>query len=308
VAEVKADIDAMVREYGPHAHQLESAFLQDADSLMLATDQLIEIIKYIKEKFPSIQRVTSYGRAKTLNKKEVQEYRDLYAAGLSRIHTGLESGSLKVLQMVHKGSTPEEILQGGLRVKQSGISLSEYIMPGIGGKALSRENALETARLLNAIQPDFIRVRTFAMHPLSPMYKLVAEGRYIPMTDPEIVAEIRVLIENLDPMPSYFSCADFSLNLLMDVDGPLDREKENMLAKIDQFLSLTEEQQKVFSFLQRTYPSHLRPMDVVQNKDLIAKVLTEIKKLEAREPDGYQKYIRLLMARQLPQPQTEHWE
>ena len=307
VAEVKADIDAMVQEYGSYAGQLESAFLQDADSLMLATDQLVEILKYIKERFPSIKRVTSYGRAKTLNKKEVQEYRDLSAAGLSRIHTGLESGSLQVLQLVHKGSTPEEILQGGLRVKQSGISLSEYIMPGIGGKALSRENALETARLLNAIQPDFIRVRTFAMHPLSPMQKMVEQGSYVPMTDLEIVAEIRLLIENLDPIPSYFSCADFSLNLLMDVDGPLDREKENMLAKIDQFLSLTQEQQRVFSFLQRTYPSHLRPIEVLQNEDLIKKVSAEIKKLEQQEAGGFNKYIAKLMARQLPQPQTENW-
>ncbi|RPI75520.1 MAG: radical SAM protein [Desulfobacteraceae bacterium] len=307
VAEVKADIDAMVQEYGPHAGQLESAFLQDADSLMTATDQLIEIIQYIKERFPSIKRVTSYGRAKTLNKKEVQEYRELYAAGLSRIHTGLESGSLKVLQMVHKGSTPEEILQGGLRVKQSGISLSEYIMPGLGGKALSTEHAVETARLLNAIQPDFIRVRTFAMHPLSPMQKMTEQGSYVPMTDLEIAAEIRLLIENLDPIPSYFSCADFSLNLLMDVDGPLDRERENMLVKINQFLSLTPEQQKVFSFLQRTYPSHMQPVEVLKNEELVKKVLAEIKKLEEREVDGFNKYIARLMARQLPQPQTENW-
>jgi radical SAM superfamily enzyme YgiQ (UPF0313 family) len=307
VEEVKADIDAMAVEYGPYAHQMESAFLQDADSLQLSTNQLLEILKYLKERFPSIKRVTTYGRAKTLNKKEVQEYQELYAAGLSRIHTGLESGSLKVLKMVRKGSTPEEILEGGLRVKQSGISLSEYIMPGLGGKTLSREHALETARLLNAIQPDFIRVRTFAMHPLSPMRKMAEEGSFVAMSDPEIVAEIRLLLENLEPIPSYFSCADFSLNLLMDVDGRLDREKEKMLAKIDQFMSLTEEQQKVFSFLQRTYPSRLRPVEILQNEELIRKVSAEIRRLEKQEEHGFKKYIERLMARQLPQPQTDQW-
>ncbi|MEJ2586073.1 MAG: radical SAM protein, partial [Deltaproteobacteria bacterium] len=120
----------------------------------------------------------------------------LKAAGLTRIHTGMESGSARVLKLIQKGITPDDILEGGIRVAQSGISLSEYIMPGVGGRALSREHALETARLLNEIRPDFIRVRTFAVHPLSPLQEMVEEGTFEPMNDEEVVREIRLLLEH----------------------------------------------------------------------------------------------------------------
>jgi len=115
----------------------------------------------------------------------------------------MESGSEKVLKMIKKGITPQDIVEGGRNVMEAGIELSEYIMAGIGGRELSEEHAKETARLLNIIEPDFIRVRTFAMHPLSPMQKMVRDGSFIIMTDEEVVREIRLLIENLKEMHSY---------------------------------------------------------------------------------------------------------
>ncbi|MCX5799422.1 MAG: radical SAM protein, partial [Proteobacteria bacterium] len=213
VDEIKKDIDNMAKEYGGYTF-IKSVFLQDADSLLLPTADLLTILEYLKQKFPGIERITSYARAKTVKRKTVDELKQLKEAGLTRIHIGMESGSAKVLQMIKKGITPEDIVAGGTKVVEAGISLSEYIMPGIGGRTLSEEHAIETARLLNIIKPDFIRVRTFAMHPESPMQTMVQEGTFSPMTDEEIVAEIRLLVANLDEMHSYFSCADFSLNLL----------------------------------------------------------------------------------------------
>jgi radical SAM superfamily enzyme len=305
VEEIKKDVDQMAGEYGGYAF-VQSVFLQDADSLLLSTSDLLEILRYLKMRFPDIKRVTSYARAKTLKRKTVEELVELREAGLTRIHVGMESGSEKVLKMIKKGITQKDIVEGGRRVVDAGISLSEYIMPGIGGKTLSEEHARETARLLNAVVPEFIRVRTFAMHPASPMRKMVEEGTFVPMTDEEIVEEIRLLVSCLDKMHSYFSCADFSLNLLMQVDGQLDAKKDWMLEELDRYLALTDVQKKAYSLLRRsTYMQY--PIDAVLNEELMKQIIPEIQKLEKSGEDGFNKYIHLLMSYQLPQPQTENW-
>lgn len=307
VDEVKIDIDNMALAYGAYARSITTAFLQDADSLILPTPDLLEILTYLKTKFPGINRVTSYARANTMKRKSVEEYRQLKTAGLSRVHTGMESGSARVLKLIQKGTSPETMIEGGVRVKESGISLSEYIMPGVGGRALSDEHAKETAHVLNAIGPDFIRVRTFAMHPQSPMQRMVEEGRFVPMADDEIVGEIRLLVAELGEMHTYFSCADFSLNLLMQVDGYLDEKKETMLKELDRFLGLSKQQRQVYSLIRRSSPGVSYPLDVVDDKKLIDRVLPEIKKLESQGPEGFDRYIWMLMSYQLPQPQTEYW-
>ena len=306
VEEVIHDIDEMAEAYAPHIDMITSAFLQDADSLVLPTADLVTILKHIKKKFPPIVHVTTYSRAKTMKRKSVDDYKQLKEAGLTRIHTGMESGAAKVLEMVHKGSTPEDMIAGGLRVKEGGISLSEYIMPGLGGRTLSREHALETAKLLNTIKPDHIRVRTFAMHPLSPMRTMIEEGTFVPMSDEEIVVEIKLLVENLDEMHSYFHCNDFSLNLLMQVDGYLDADKDAMLHELDAFLSLTKEQKQAYSLIQRSYPAQ-QPIDVVKDPKVMEQIRPEIEKLQKRGENGFDQYIHHLMTYQLPQPQTDTW-
>ncbi|MBN1847136.1 MAG: radical SAM protein [Deltaproteobacteria bacterium] len=307
VEEVKHDIDEMKKEYASFSDRFTSAFLQDADSLILPTEELVEIIEYIKKVFPNIERITTYARAKSMKRKNVEAYKHLKEAGLNRIHTGMESGSRNVLKLIAKGNQPEDILAGGKQVKESGISLSEYIMPGVGGKAFSREHALETARILNEIRPDFIRVRTFAVHPMSPIQKMVDAGTFVPLSDEEVVKEIRLLLENLDEMPTHFRCGDFSLNLLMQVDGMLNTHKQAMIEEIDRYLALTKEQKQAYSLIQRTYPG-MRSLDVLQDQRLMEGLRGDIETLEKNEPDGFNKHIRRLMTYQLPQPQTDCWE
>jgi hypothetical protein len=306
IEEVKKDIDSMadeIREYSG----VRTAFLQDADSLILPVDDLVAILDHLKEKFPKIDRITTYARARTLSRKSVDDLKRLKQAGLTRIHTGMESGSAKVLQMIKKGMTPEEVVTGGNHVMEAGIELSEYIMPGIAGRALSEEHATETARLLNLVCPHFIRVRTFAMHPQSPMQKMVREGTFVPLTDDEIVAEIRLLVNHLDSMRSYFSCNDFSLNLLMQVDGFLNEKKDYMLKELDAFLSMTKRQRQVYTLLH--YAGYSRnPLNVVYDQNVLDQVVPEIEKLERSGGEqGFEEYIRMLKTHQLPQPQTDNW-
>ncbi|MBA4416942.1 MAG: radical SAM protein [Syntrophus sp. (in: bacteria)] len=307
VDEIKKDIDSMAKEYGGYNTRVQTAFLQDADSLLLPTADLLEIIQYLKDKFPAITRITSYARAPTLRKKSVEELKQLKESGLERVHAGMESGSAKVLKMIKKGITPEDIIEGGLHVKEAGISLSEYIMPGVGGRTMSEEHALETARLLNIVRPDFIRVRTFALHPLSPLNKMVADGTFVPMNDDEMVAEIRLLVSNLDEMHSYFSCGDYSPNLLMQIDGYLDEKKAYMLSELDKFLSLTKEQKQAYSLIRRTsYMNY--PIDVVSDETVMKQIRPEIAKLEKNGDNGVYKHIQDIMASQIPQPPTGEWK
>jgi radical SAM superfamily enzyme len=304
--EVKKDIDSMADEIRGYSG-VRAAFLQDADSLILPVDDLVAILDHLKEKFPKIDRITTYARARTLSRKSVDDLKRLKQAGLTRIHTGMESGSAKVLQMIKKGMTPEEVVTGGNHVMEAGIELSEYIMPGIAGRALSEEHATETARLLNLVCPHFIRVRTFAMHPQSPMQKMVREGTFVPLTDDEIVAEIRLLVNHLDSMRSYFSCNDFSLNLLMQVDGFLNEKKEYMLKELDAFLSMTKRQRQVYTLLH--YAGYSRyPLNVVYDQNVLDQVVPEIEKLEGSGGEhGFEEYIWMLKTYQLPQPQTDNW-
>ncbi|MGD0624631.1 MAG: radical SAM protein, partial [Thermodesulfobacteriota bacterium] len=202
-------------------------FLQDANSLITKTADLVEILKYLKEKFPSIQRITSYARARTLAKKSVEELNELRQAGLSRIHVGMESGYDPLLQFMKKGVTAKEQIQAGRNVVASGISLSEYIMPGLGGKRWWREHAVESAKVLNQIDPDFIRLRTLYVRKDMPLFDRVEKGEFEPLADDLVASEIKLFIETLHGIHSTV-VSDHILNLLEEVQGKLPDEKEEM--------------------------------------------------------------------------------
>jgi radical SAM superfamily enzyme YgiQ (UPF0313 family) len=126
----------------------ESVFLQDANTIIMPVDQLVEVLQYLKATFPDIKRITSYGRSHTAARKKPEELRRLKEAGLSRVHIGMESGYNPVLEYIEKGVTADDHIRGGKNIKASGIELSEYVILGMGGKAMTHEHALESARVL----------------------------------------------------------------------------------------------------------------------------------------------------------------
>jgi hypothetical protein len=140
------------------------------------------------------------------------------------------------------------------------------------------------------------------------MKKIVDAGTFLPMTDEEIVAEIRLLVSFLDEIHSYFSCGDYSPNLLMQVNGYLDQKKAGMLSELDKFLSLTPEQKKVYSLIRRSNSMNF-PVEMVLDEKVMKEVMPEIEKLERGDPDGFNRYIETLMSYMIPQPQTdEEWD
>ena len=139
------------------------------------------------------------------------------------------------------------------------------------------------------------------------MQKMVAEGTFVPLSDDEIVAEIRLLVSELNEMHSHFRCGDFSLNLLMQVDGYLDRHRDTMLEELDRFLALTKIQKQAYSLLRRSHPAMQYPLEVVKDEEVLSRVSQQIQELEQRDKDGFNEYIWQLMTYQLPQPQTDAW-
>ncbi|MEG0662067.1 MAG: radical SAM protein, partial [Anaerovoracaceae bacterium] len=163
------------------AHQwklagMKSVFLQDANTLIAPSEDLAEIIRLVKEEFPSVERVTSYARSHTVARKTEEELNTLFAAGLNRVHIGMESGCDAVLEGVKKGATKAIHIEAGRKIKAAGITLSEYYMPGLGGKEYSEKNAEETADALNQIDPDYIRIRTFVVIDGVPLAEDYANG------------------------------------------------------------------------------------------------------------------------------------
>lgn len=224
---------------------MQSVFIQDANSLIIQPSDLVEILKHLRKRFPEVQRVTSYARSQTIARTKEEDLRAIGDAGLNRIHIGLESGSDEVLKMVKKGVTKEMHIQAGIKVKKAGIELSEYYMPGLGGRKYLKEHALETADVLNQINPDFIRLRTLAIPNRAPLFEDLKAGRFEKCTEVEVVEEILTFIEKLDGITSVVK-SDHVLNLFQDLEGTLPQDEEHMMNILRTFLAMDPERQALY--------------------------------------------------------------
>ncbi len=230
----------------------QAIFLQDANTMVLRPDWLAEILRHIRLRFPEIQRITSYGRANTLAKIAPDDYAMLREAGLNRIHSGYESGSDKVLQLIAKGTTQEEQIIGGRKVREAGIQLSIYFMPGVGGRELSEDNAVETAKVINEANPDFVRLRTFVLRTSSLMEEVRNNGGWTEAADMEKLLEIRNMIAHIDPQKAHGKItSDHIINLLQEVGGDMDTDIPWMLDYIDSFLALPELEKRKYQLARR---------------------------------------------------------
>jgi len=265
-----------------------NVFIQDANSLIMLTSDLVEVLRYLKEKIPGVRRITSYARSSTLSRKTLEEIKELKEAGLTRIHIGLESGSDNVLKFVKKGTTAAKHIDAGVKVREAGITLSEYVMPGLGGKRWWEEHALETARVLNEINPDFIRLRSLRIPPTAPLYQDFVSGRFEPLSDDEVVREIRLFIKSLEGITSTLT-SDHIINLLEEVEGTFPQDKEKMLSVIDRYLNLPEREKLLYRLGRRG--GTLRCLDDLKDPVLRDKLETALNDLSREAPEGIEQII-----------------
>jgi radical SAM superfamily enzyme YgiQ (UPF0313 family) len=273
-------------------HGGKNVFLQDADSLIIPTKEIVEILRYLKETFPSIERITTYARGKTISKKSVEELKALREAGLSRIHIGLETGYDPLLQYVKKGVTVRQLIEAGRRVREAMLSLSEYVILGLGGKKMWREHAIETAKALNQINPDFIRVRTLKVLKCMPLYQKIENGDFVLLNEDEIIEEERLLIENLNGITSNF-VSDHILNLLEEIEGKLPEDKEKMLAIIDRYFNLPEEERKLYRLGRRL--GVFRSLNDLLNRELREEVERVFKEIHSHPSRDFDQFVSSLM-------------
>jgi hypothetical protein len=256
----------------------ENVFLQDANSLILNTDDLLAILDFLREKFPQTKRITCYCRSHTAARKTLSEFEQLKKAGLSRIHIGMESGCDEVLSLIHKGVTASDHIKAGLIIRRAGIELSEYVMPGLGGAKWTRQHALESARVINAINPDFIRLRTLCVVPGTQMDELTRKGEFQPLDDEDILREINLFIENLDVQGTYLA-SDHILNLLEELEGEFPADKPIILSTIRRFFDLSAEDRLIFRLGRRS--GALRKLDDLANEEAYSRLKSVIDRYNA---------------------------
>ena len=228
----------------------KNVFLQDGNTTVLKGGRLSDVLRYLKQAFPNIERITSYGRAENLSKTSAEEFVELKDAGLDRIHSGFETGSDAVLQMINKGVTQEQEITAGKNVKAGGIELSIYFMAGVGGHNLTEDNALSTAYVINQVNPDFVRVRTAAYKPGTELYDEWKQGLIVPCTDEEKLLEIRKVIELADGVDTRI-VSDHILTFLMDIEGRMVDDKNYLLQIADEYLDMPKSKQREFQLARR---------------------------------------------------------
>ena len=222
------------------------AFLQDADPCAVRPEKLAAVLERVREHFPTVNRVTAYGRAATIARRREEDLRRLAGLGLSRVHIGLESGSDEVLAEVCKGATAPQSVEAGRRVLGAGLELCFYVMPGLGGRRLSEAHVAGTAAVLREVAPAapadrplVVRLRTAAAPPGTLLAERAASGRFELPDDVEVAEELRRLLEAVGET-RFLLRSDHVLNLLPDLEGALPDDRDRLIGLLDRYLSLPD--------------------------------------------------------------------
>lgn len=260
-----------------------NVFLQDANNLIMEPAILVEALTYLRAKLPETSRVTTYARSSSAARRTVDQLRAIKAAGLDRIHVGMESGCDEVLAFMKKGTTQAQQILAGRNIKAAGLELSEYVMPGLGGKRWSRRHAEDTAHALNQINPDFIRLRTLRVPPGLELHDDLVQGRFEKQSEDEMAMEIRLFISCLEGITSTLT-SDHIMNLIETVGGQLPHAKPTMLAKLDAYLALPDRERLLYRLCRRM--GRCREPEDIDRHGLRADLEPVLRNLESRgDPD-----------------------
>ena len=232
--DVFKDIDALV----PYADQIRRIFLADGDPLVLSTRRLLSILNKLKETFPNLQRVSTYASPSNLARKSNEELKELYEAGLTLLYVGIESGDSKVLDCIQKGETFETTIEGLNKSKAIGMNSSVMIINGVGGKALSHQHAINSAKVLNETQPKYASTLVLTAHKGLEHYKNRFLGEFEELNQVELFSELQTFMQHLELEETIFRSDHASNNLVLK--GVLGKDKQRFLDQIQLALDRPE--------------------------------------------------------------------
>jgi len=231
ISDVLEDLQQAKLTYGI----VKKIFLADGDALVLQTEKLKLILLKIKELFPECERVGIYATPNDILRKSLEELRELKDSGIGIIYLGVESGSNEILKSINKGVTAEKMIMAGRKVKESGIKLSVTIISGIGGTGKIKEHVIESAKVISAINPDYVGLLTLMLERGTKMHEDVQNGIFNTLNPEQIMQETREFLENVEVTNCIFR-SNHASNY-MALAGTLPGDKKQLLKDIDLALS-----------------------------------------------------------------------
>ena len=213
----------------------KKVFLQDADALVYPLPKLREVLQYLNDKLPSIERIGIYATPQDILRRSSDELKELKRLKLGIFYTGLESGDDELLQKIGKGASSHEFIEAGKKVKEAGITFSVTVILGLGGVEESQKHALATARVLSEMDPEYVGALTLTFVPGTPLYEQRERGEFHPLSPFQSLEELKVIIENSNFTDCFFSSMHASNYL--SVRGKLPQDKQRMLKQVENVLT-----------------------------------------------------------------------
>lgn len=215
---------------------VKKIFLADGDALIMKTEQLLTVLQTCYDTFPTLQRVTAYGAPRDILEKTPEELKMLRKAGLEMIYMGAESGCDEVLRKVKKMATQAELIEAGQKLKETNIKSSITLISGLGGKELFREHAVESAKIISAIKPEYASMLTLLIEPSTELYEQVQRGEFQPLDGPEdVLYEMKLFLTHIDSAGTVFR-ANHASNYL-PLAGNLNESIPSMIRSINEALA-----------------------------------------------------------------------
>jgi len=215
-----------------HYKEVRRIFLADGDALVLKTNELLRILDKINELFPECRRVGIYASPQDILRKTPEELKLLFEHGLGIAYLGVESGSGEILRTIKKGVSPEEMVESGRIVNESGIELSMTLISGLGGKEKWKEHAVKSGNIISKINPRYVGLLTLMLEPGTELYDDIKEDRFQLLSPEEVLLETEEMIKNIEGVTECIFRSNHASNYL-SLKGTLPYDKERLLAEIE---------------------------------------------------------------------------
>ncbi len=226
--EIKMEIDLAAK----HMPDTKRIFLADGDALNLSTEKMIQILQYLREKFPDYERISCYAMPKNILEKSSEDLKKLYDAGLTMFYIGIESGSDLILKKVTKGATGQTIIKACQKAKDSGYTISCMVILGLGGKTYSKQHIEDTANVLSISAPHYVGALTLHLEDgIREEFLTKFKEPFLPIDDSDALNELELLITKMQPRSPVIFRANHGSNAY-PIGGTFPQDKAAMLEKI----------------------------------------------------------------------------